>query len=137
MVGVNVRENRMNATIRRAGRYALALALVAMPLPMSQATTVSIETSITRTLASADGTFGGCMAALDVAPADSGLNCPVGSKWVTFSCTGEHATEADGLRMYDSAQLAFVTGRRVRVWVDDTRKHDGHCFASRIDVLGS
>ena len=124
----------MTTTIRRAGRYVLALTLIAAPIALTQATTVSIETTITRTLASAAG-FGGCMAALDVAPSDSGLDCPVGGKWVTFSCTGEHATKADALRMFDSAQLAFVTGRRVRVWVDDTRKHNGHCFVSRIDVL--
>ena len=126
----------MTTTIRRAGRYVLALTLVAMPMPLTQATPVSIEASITRTLAAADR-FGGCMAALDVAPSDSGLNCPVGSRWVTFSCTGEHATKADAMRMFDSAQLAFVTGRRVRVWVDDTRKHNGHCFVSRIDVLST
>ena len=127
----------MTSTIRRAGRYMLALVLVATPMSVGQATTVSIDAQITRTLAAADGRFGGCMAALDVAPSDHGLDCPVGSKWVTFSCTGEHTTTADALRMYDSAQLAFVTGRRVLVWVDDTRKHNGHCFASRIDVLGS
>jgi hypothetical protein len=105
-------------------------------MPLTQATTESIETRITRTLAAADA-FGGCMAALDVPPSDSGLNCPVGGRWVTFSCTGVHATKADALRMFDSAQLAFITGRRVRVWVDDTRKHKGHCFVSRIDVLSS
>lgn len=105
-------------------------------MPLTQATTVSIEARVTRTLAAAEA-FGGCMAALDVSPSDSGLNCPVGGRWVTFSCTGEHASKADALRMFDSAQLAFVTGRRVRVWVDDTRKHNGHCFASRIDVLSS
>ncbi len=126
----------MTTTIRRAGRYVLVLILVAMPMPLTQATIVSIEAKITRTLAAASG-FGGCMAALDVAPSDSGLDCPVGSKWVTFSCTGEHAAKAEALRMFDSAQLAFVTGRRVRVWVDDTRKHNGHCFVSRIDVLSS
>ena len=108
-----------------------------MPMPLSQATTVSIEARITRTLAAVDDAYGGCMVALDVSPSDSGLDCPVGAKWVTFSCSGEHATKAEALRMYDSAQLAFVTGRRVRVWVDDTRKHSGHCFVSRIDVLGS
>ena len=126
----------MMTTIRRTGRYVLALALVATPMPLTQATTESIEARITRTLAAADR-FGGCMAALDVSPSDSGLDCPVGGKWVTFSCTGEHATKSDALRMFDSAQLAFVTGRRVRVWVDDTRKHNGHCFVSRIDVLAS
>lgn len=127
----------MNSTIRRAVKYMLVLVLIATPISVGQATTVSIDTRITRTLAAADGAFGGCMAALDDAPSDSGLDCPAGSKWVTFSCTGEHATTSDALRMYDSAQLAFATGRRVRVWVDDTRKHNGFCFVSRIDVLGS
>lgn len=127
----------MTSTIRRAGRYLAALALVAAPVPLSQATIVSIDATITRTLAAADASFGGCMVALDVAPADSGLNCPVDSRWVTFSCTGEHATKGEALRMFDSAQMAFVTGRKVKVWVDDTRKHNGHCFVTRIDVLGS
>ena len=126
----------MTTTIRRASRFVLVVALVTTPMPLTQATTVSIEARITRTLAAAEA-FGGCMAALDVSPSDSGLNCPVGGKWVTFSCTGEHAAKADALRMFDSAQLAFITGRRVRVWVDDTRKHNGHCFVSRIDVLHS
>ena len=126
----------MTTAIRRAGRYVLAISLVVTPMPLTQATTVSFEAQITRTLAAGEG-FGGCMAALDVSPSDSGLNCPVDGKWVTFSCTGEHAAKADALRMFDSAQLAFVTGRRVRIWVDDTRKHNGHCFVSRIDVLSS
>jgi len=115
----------------------LVLALVATPFGVGQATTESIDTSITRTLAAADGAFGGCMAALDVAPSDSGLDCPAGNKWVTFSCSGEHTTRSDALRMYDSAQMAFITGRKVRVWVDDTRKHNGFCFVTRIDVLAS
>lgn len=115
----------------------LALVLVATPMGVGQATTVSIDTRITRTLAAADDAFGGCMAALDVAPSESGLDCPAGDKWVTFSCTGEHAARSHALRMYDSAQLAFITGRRVRVWVDDTRKHNGFCFVTRIDVLPS
>lgn len=114
----------------------LALVLVATPMGVGQATTVSIDTRITRTLVAADA-FGGCMAALDVAPSESGLDCRAGSKWVTFSCTGEHAARSAALRMFDSAQLAFVMERRVRVWVDDTRKHNGFCFVSRIDVLAT
>ena len=127
----------MSSTIRRAAKSMLVLVLVATPMGVGQATTVSIETRITRTLAATDDAFGGCMAALDVAPSESGLDCPAGNKWVTFSCTGEHTTASDALRMYDSAQLAFITGRRVRVWVDDTRKHNGFCFVTRIDVLAS
>lgn len=77
---------------------------------------------------------------LDYAPIDERLapaarlpcNCP--AKWVTFSCSGVHTSKSNALRMYDSAQLAFVTGRTVQLWVDDTRNHNGHCFVSRIDV---
>lgn len=127
----------MTSTILRASRYTLAMLLIAAPISVGQATTVSIDTRVTRTLAAADGAFGGCMASLDVAPSESGLDCPVESNWVTFSCSGEHATPSDALRMYDSAQFALATGRRVRVWVDDSRKHDGFCFVSRIDVLSS
>ena len=77
---------------------------------------------------------GRLQAALAVSPSDSGLNGTVG-KWVTFSCTGEPTSKSSAMRLYDSAQLAFVRGRTVRIWVDDTKKHNGYCFASRIDVL--
>ena len=100
-----------------------------------QAATVEIVAEVRRTLTVADDKFGGCMVALSVSPGDDGrLDCPT-SKWVTFSCTGIHTSKSSALRMYDSAQLAFVTGREVRVWVDDTKKHNGHCFVSRIDVM--
>ena len=67
-----------------------ALALVALlPAPLLHAATASIEGNVVQVLATGDGRFGGCMAALDVAPADSGLDCA--GRWVTFSCTGEHA----------------------------------------------
>ena len=114
---------------------------VAASLPMSalltmpvQAATEEIEGEVRRTLTVADERFGGCMVALSVSPSEEGLDCPT-SKWVTFSCTGTHTSKSNALRMYDSAQLAFVTGRTVRVWVDDTKKHNGHCFVNRIDVV--
>ena len=40
-------------------------------------------------------------------------------------------------RLYDSAQLTFVTGRRTVLTFDDERKHNSYCFVSRIDVLGN
>lgn len=81
--------------------------------------------------------FGGCMAELSAAPSTVGLTCDERDRpWVTFSCSGEHTSKADGLRMFDSAQMAFALGRQVDIWVDDARKtRDGFCFATRIDVL--
>ena len=122
-------------SIRKSiGFMAAALtASVLLTVPV-QGTTAEVVAEVRRTLTVADDRFGGCMVALSVSPSDEGLDCPT-SKWVTFSCTGTHTSKSNALRMYDSAQLAFVTGREVRVWVDDTRKHNGHCFVSRIDVM--
>ena len=78
------------------------------------------------------GEFGGCMVRLDKPLADFGLNCP--SRWVTFGCSGAFASREVAYRMFDLAQMAFSLGFRVSVFVDDARKLDGYCYASRIDV---
>lgn len=116
------------------GTVVVALALV--PLALPQATTANFVASVTRTMATSNDAFGGCMVQLDKSPNSEGLNCEQSGNWVTFSCSGEYvASRADALRMLDSAQLAFVTGRQVRLWVDDERQHNGFCFVYRIDVL--
>lgn len=122
-------------SIERSIRFTAAAlaASVLLTVPV-QAATAEVVAEVRRTLTVADDRFGGCMVALSVSPSEEGLDCPT-SKWVTFSCTGTHTSKSNALRMYDSAQLAFVTGREVRVWVDDTKKHNGHCFVSRIDVM--
>jgi hypothetical protein len=33
------------------------------------------------------------------------------------------------------AQLALATNKSVMIVVDDSRRHNGYCFASRIDVI--
>ena len=124
-------------TIRRLVKFTAAALSMSVLLTMpAQAKTEQVVGEVRRTLAVADENFGGCMVMLSVSPSEEGLNCPTGN-WVTFSCTGTYTSKSNALRMYDSAQLAFVTGRRVVVWVDDTKKHNGHCFASRIDVVAS
>ena len=100
----------------------------------SQATTEIADGAIARTLVADGGRFGGCMAHLDV-DLQAGLGLDCASNWVTFSCTGVHTDTASAQRLFDSALVAFVTNRRVRVWVTDEKKHNGHCYASRIDLL--
>ena len=120
--------------VGRSAKFTVAAlsAVVLLTSPV-QATTAEVEGEIKRTLTVADDRFGGCMVALSVSPSEEGLDCQ--SNWVTFSCDGTHTSKSKALRMYDSAQLAFVTGLTVKVWVDDTKKHNGHCFANRIDVI--
>ena len=113
----------------------LALGLAMLPLASASAAVASFQATVTRTLATAGDNFGGCMVALSVPPSDEGLACPVDKNWVTFSCSGTHTTKANALRMLDAAQLAFVTARPVRVWVNDAKTHNGYCFVERIDVL--
>ena len=126
--------------IRKLARLTVAALTAAVLLPAlpAQALTAQVTGEIRRTLTMADlpdasTRFGGCMVALSVSPSDKGLDCQ--SRWITLSCTGVYASKSSALRMYDSAQLAFVAGRTVRVWVDDTKKHNSHCFAFRVDVL--
>ncbi len=134
----------MANTQNRRGRSLAALAaglMLAVPAAMpAHADKATFKATVLRTLVTgetnADGTakFGGCMAYLSVSPQESGLNCPAGS-WVTMSCTGGLTSKANGMRLFDSAQLAFVTEKTVSVTVDDAKKHNGWCFAARIDVL--
>lgn len=119
----------------RQMRNMLAVLLVAMGAfsTPGQGATVAIKASVVKTMVADQDRFGGCMARLDRNLADYGLNCS--GKWVTFSCSGVYASRDTAYRMFDSAQMAFALGRKVSVQVDDTRKHDGHCYAARIDVL--
>lgn len=119
----------------RKGLLGLLLLLAASLVPLAQATEANLKARIMRTLATSDESFGGCMVYLNVSLAEeTGLDCP--DRWVTFSCSGEHADRSGSSRMFDSAQMAFVTGWEAQLWVDDARKNEkGHCFASRIDVI--
>ena len=122
-------------------KCALATLVVALPLSAPwQGATRHFSAKIERTLVTSDTDeqgnlrFGGCMVHLSVSPSEQGLNCPLG-RWVSFSCGGDYTSRSNAMRLLDSAQLAFVSDREVLIWVDDTRKHNGWCFASRVDVL--
>ena len=95
----------------------------------------NLTTTITKTLVTVPETLGGCMAALAVAvnTAVPAVNCP--GNFVSFSCNGTYVSKDLAFYMLDQAQLALSLNKRVFVTVDDTKKHNGHCFAKRIDVL--
>jgi len=97
------------------------------------AATAYVIASVERTLVADQDRWGGCMILIDKQLSDYGLNCP--SRWVTFSCSGTFTTKDVAYRLFDSAQMAAALGRKVQLEVDDTRKHNGYCFGSRVDVL--
>ena len=75
--------------------------------------------------------FGGCMAFLKPGAATTGLDCP--GSWVTFSCLGDFNPKSVGNQKLSAAQLALVSGTQLIVKIDDTRKHNGWCYATRVD----
>lgn len=107
--------------------------LLAAITPASHATVVFVNASVVRTLVADEDRFGGCMAKLDKVLASFGLDCP--GTWVSFSCSGTFTPKDNAYRMFDSAQMALALGKTVAVQVDDTKKHNGNCYARRIDVL--
>ena len=122
--------------IRMIAKCAVALLVFTAPATALQADTISITAKVTRTLVVANDDWGGCAAQLDISLVDEGLaNCD--DKWVTFSCSGDHASKSSAIRMFDQAQMAFALDRQVQVFVDDTKTHNGFCFVNRIDVLAS
>jgi hypothetical protein len=78
--------------------------------------------------------YGGCMAYLanPLSYATPKPNCP--SNWVSFSCDGTYAAKDVASMMLDQAQLAYATKRSVYVVVDDAKKHNGYCLATRLDL---
>jgi hypothetical protein len=81
-----------------------------------------------------EGSFGGCMISLDKSIKDAGLSCP-DSNWVSLDCDGAYSSKAAAQRMLDSAQLAFVMNKEVFILVDDSKKHNDYCVATRIIIL--
>ena len=76
--------------------------------------------------------YGECMALVNPGPQTiTGTSC--NPYWVTFSCSGDFNSKTAGSNKFSSAQLALITAKNVRIQFDDTKKHNGYCFAQRID----
>lgn len=110
-----------------------AVLLMLLPSGSVLAAEAMVTSQVNRVLISADSTYGGCMAFLSSNPQNHLPSCL--ADWVSFSCSGHFTDAVRGFRMLDQAQLALATNKSVMVVVDDSRRHNGYCFASRIDVL--
>ncbi|MEP6388491.1 MAG: hypothetical protein ABJ056_01095 [Halioglobus sp.] len=88
--------------------------------------------TVTKTLVD-DVAYGSCMALVSPFPETKGLDCKAG--WVSFSCSGDFNSKEIGYQKLEAAQLAMMTGTKVGIRVDDSKKHNGYCFAQRIDNL--
>ncbi len=110
----------------------LILLMLGLTLPVYSDTAWVLNATVQRTLLQ-DNAYGNCMAYLDVAIADSGLDCP--SRWIAFSCDGTFNSRDVASKMLDSVMMAFALERQISVLLDDNKKHNGYCVVTRIDVL--
>ena len=86
--------------------------------------------------------YGGCMVRVDPAPSDamldgSFLNCPTRDSFVSFDClnTSGQVIKNTAVQMFQTAQLALVTGKKIQLIIDDEVKLDGWCLARRVDLI--
>lgn len=94
-----------------------------------------IETTVVGTLQDAT-LFGGCMARLSTDLEAQGIACGA-DPLVSFDCLGKVASKSAGTTNFSGAQLAYVTGNKINIYVDDTKKAllNGFCYSGRIDML--
>lgn len=98
----------------------------------TQAATSSLTTTVSKVRIDTVN-FGGCMAALAINPNTKLAGC--GSGWVSFSCTGTFADKALAFANFDNAKMALAMNKQVNVVFDDSKKHNGYCFARQVDVI--
>ena len=122
--------------------YSMKKTILAMGLVLLSSVALadkgSFVTDVKRVFTSNPNVFGGCMA--DVGrrvgnATDNPTDCT--TWWVSFSCSGEFNPKETAYKMYDAAQISVALGTQLRIWVDDTKKHNGHCVAERVDILAS
>ncbi len=98
---------------------------------LASAALVGVQAEVTQTLLDSRY-YGGCIARVKADFAPLGLSS-CSNRWVSFSCTGDFNTPEMGFHKFEAAQLALATDTEIYVLVDDSRKHNGVCFAVRID----
>lgn len=108
------------------------LVAIALVTASAHPATKAYRTTALRILSDTNN-YGGCMVQLARTPMQEGLDC--NGPWISFSCTGDFAAKDAAVRNFEIAQIAMLTERQILVGVDDTKKHNGYCFASRIDLL--
>ena len=114
------------------GKYFRAAAIICWVgcSGVASAATGSVTSNVVRTYLCRSERYGGCM--VQIVGTASGVDC---GDWATASCSRDFNLSSMGWKKFEVAQIAQVTERRVRVYVDDARKHNGHCFLQRIDLL--
>ena len=115
----------------KTAAFVLTALVSTIVVGVAWATEAEFNTEVDRLMVDS-ANFGGCAARITGSVAANGLACS--GPWVSFSCTGDFNSKSDGSNKFAQAQLAFVTDKQVRIRLDDTKRHNGYCFARNILV---
>ena len=74
--------------------------------------------------------FGGCMVKVPVDVTQHGCR----SGYLTFSCNGELQDADAANRMFEVAQISFLTNRSVLLEIDTNRQHNRYCMVTRAQL---
>ena len=110
----------MEAFLRALAVLALSCLIVA---EVSATRSYMSGLTITQLRSYGDGNFSACVIGLDASINTSGsntLSC-VKEYLVSLDCSGQHYSKTDAAAMYSTAQLAYVTGKTISIFVDDTK----------------
>lgn len=78
-----------------------------------------------------DKFYGGCVVHVDNWTSTS-LSCPTG--WFSLDCHGDFNSKSEAVRMYDLAQLSYATSTTLQANVTDSKKHNGYCVATGVQL---
>ena len=83
-----------------------------------------------------DTDFGGCMVLVSGANIRASLPA-CKDAWLTFDCLVgfPESSKSVAQNKLSAAQLAMVTGKDIYIEATDSRKANGYCFATRVDVI--
>jgi hypothetical protein len=77
--------------------------------------------------------YAGCMVQIGTIPDTAGLNCPVQERtWVTLDCDGNWMRLSAASNNLRQAQTALLTGDRITVTIDDTKKAGNFCLGRQV-----
>ncbi len=111
-------------------RAAIIILAACLSTP-SQAEVAFVYTKVNKILAT-EQDFGGCMIQLTNSPQSVLPNCK--PNWVTLSCDGTFMSIPTAQRLFEQAQLGWLLGNTLTVYIDDSRTINGYCVANRIDL---
>ena len=97
----------------------------------AQAETRQVRSKVYGTLSS--DRYAGCMLQVADFAFAAGLDCPEGNRvWVTLDCNNNWTTPITSNNNFKTGQIALLTGDKVTLTIDDTKKAGGFCLAKQV-----